>query len=623
MIRTGTISVHPRGFGFLGLDQDKAARSAFITPPDLNPFLAGDHVQARVTEAADGRLSAADLQLLERSRRTLFGQVVSHRGQPHLRVDRSVSNTDWRLAASAQQQVPAEGKYAIGRVEGDHVVCERVLEEAADVAFEQVLERYELRRDFPEPIATPPAQAAPPRPDSARRDLRELPFVTIDAASTRDLDDAVTALPADAEGAMRILVSIADVSWAVGEGTGLDEEARRRGTSVYLPDRVLPMLPRGLSEESSSLIEGADRDCITVELRIDAEGVVRSTDIYRSVIRSHARLTYDEVAAFLERGESSAKIEPLRSVLSWCRTASARLSQARASRGGVEFEADEMHIVVDANTRRTTVVEPLRNTTAHMLIERFMVAANEAVAIWLAARGVPSPFRVHDEPGAEAVQQLQSIAHNFGFEAGFGPRLTPVALGALERQIHSAPAAPAILSVLAGALGPARYTVQRRPHFGLGAPLYLHFTSPIRRYADLLVHRGVASYLDGARPQDPDPPALQQQCDAINVRARQAERAERDCRRVAAARYMAGHIGERFEANIVAVRPFGLQVQLTSTLIVGTVPNESLRGGPYHVSESTRELVSAGGVRYAIGMPLRVRASHVDEMLGRVEFDLS
>ncbi|MBI5533955.1 MAG: VacB/RNase II family 3'-5' exoribonuclease [Deltaproteobacteria bacterium] len=620
VIRTGTISVNPRGFGFLALDNDRDGRSAFIAPPDLNPLLAGDQVRAEVTEAADGRLTATKLELLSRSRTTVFGTIVRHKGGQFLKVDREVSNTDWRLVVpETQLPRPADGAWVVAAVQGDHVVCERVLEAASDLAFEQVLARYQIRLDHPAALATRPE--AHPTAESPRRDLRAIPTVTIDAASTRDIDDAIGATPADAEGAMRILISIADVSSAVAEGSPLDEEARTRATSVYLPDRVLPMFPAWLSEDEMSLVAGKDRRCLTVELRIDPEGEITSIDVYRSLIRSAARLTYDQVAAFLDRGEVDERTEPVKQMLSWCRTASSRLSVARARRGGVEFESDETHLVVDANTRRVTVVEPLRNTSAHALIERFMVAANEAVARWLQARGVPAPYRVHDEPEPDSVRQLETIARNFGFETGFGKRLTPLALGALQRQIADAPSAPAILSVLAGALGQARYTVHAAPHFGLGAPLYLHFTSPIRRYADLLVHRAVGRYLDGERPSDPFPAELEQLSVAIGLRARRAEKAERDCKRIAAARYMMSRIGETFEGNITGVRPFGLQVQLIGSLIVGTIPIDGLADGPYRVSEATREMVGPNR-SYAMGMPVTVRVARVDEMLGRIELEV-
>jgi ribonuclease R len=449
-----------------------------------------------------------------------------------------------------------------------------------------------------------------------------MPIVTVDAPSTRDIDDAISVAPADADGAVRLLVSIADVSAAIAEGSALDEEAASRGTSVYLPDRVLPMLPTELSEERLSLLPGQDRPCICVEIRVDPEGQVRSVDVYRSLIRSRQRLSYEQVAAVLDRGETDEATASVAEMLSWCRTASARLGMARARRGGVEMAPDDVHVVVDPATRRTTAIEPMRVTSAHRMIERFMVTANEAVAAWLGARGAPAAYRVHAEPDEAAVRRLGAVARNFGFEPGFGARLSPLALAAFERQIHESPRAPAILAVLARALGPARYTVHPESHFGLGADRYLHFTSPIRRYADLLVHRAVGAYLDGTRPSDARPPELEARCAHLNRRARLAALAERDCRRIASARFMAARLGETFEGNVVGVRPFGLQVQLTASLVVGSVGADSLPRGPYRFVEDSQELAGPRD-RFAVGVPVRVRAVRIDEMLGRVDLELA
>jgi len=617
VIAQGIVSVHPRGFGFIRLEGEEPARSAFVPPPDMNPFLAGDTVRCTVQEDDEGRLSASKLELVARSRTRVFGMVVARRGKPHLRVDREVANTDWRLEVPQGAAAPAEGAWVEARIEGDRAVCERILPEDADVAFEQVLTRHELRLSFPEQ-----ALATQGVVDQAqRRDLRGLSLVTIDSPYTRDIDDAVCALPADAEGAVRVIVAIADVASVAPEGSALDEEARLRATSCYLPDRVVPMLPERLSEGEASLLPGVERRCLAVELRITPEGEVTSVDVYRGLMRSAARLTYDEVAAFLDRGEGSENIRPVRDVLAWCRTASARLLAARSRRGSMEIESDEAHVVMDRATRQVTVSEASRSTSAHLLIERFMVAANEAVARWAFERGVPVPYRVHDRPPKDAVKLLGQVAHTFGFEGGFGNELSPLALSAFTAQVRGAPSAPAILSVLRGALGSARYTVIPSEHFGLGAPLYLHFTSPIRRYADLLVHRAVGGYLDGQRPHDPRPAAYEALCRHLNEAVRRSERTERDCRRVAFARYMSTRIGQTFEANIVGTRPFGLQVQLVGSLIVGTVAVDSLPGGRYRFVEERQEFTGKDR-SYAIGMPLTVKVKQVDEMLGRIELDV-
>ena len=255
----------------------------------------------------------------------------------------------------------------------------------------QVIARHGIATVVP-PAALAEAERARKLPHTVngRRDLREVPTVTIDAASTRDIDDAISVLPADEDGAVRLLVSIADVSAFVPAGGALDQDARARATSVYLAGRVLPMLPDALSAEWISLLPEADRCCLTAELRIDPEGAVTSIDVYESVIRSRAKATYDEVAAFLDRGAVSDNLAPVRAMLPWLRTVSARLGLSRARRGGVEMHREEASIVFDAAKGVATGVAAYRPTSAHVLIERAMVAANQAVARWLVERASPS-----------------------------------------------------------------------------------------------------------------------------------------------------------------------------------------------------------------------------------------
>jgi ribonuclease R len=317
----------------------------------------------------------------------------------------------------------------------------------------------------------------------------------------------------------------------------------------------------------------------------------------------------------------SANLEPLRAMLPWLRTASARLGLSRARRGGVEIQRDEAAIVFDAARGVVTGVAAYRPTSAHLLVERAMVAANEAVARWLVERGVPGVFRVHDEPAPERAAEIAEFARNFGFEAGFGPRLSPLALAAFDHQISGSPLEPALRSVLLRALGPARYTVHPSPHFGLAAPLYLHFTSPIRRYADLAVHRVVKRYLHGDRGFAPGDAAVESLARHINHRARAAARAENDRRRMVTAAYMAGHLGEVFDARVTRVKPFGLMAQIDTSLIEGTVPFDKLAGGPWEVDASESRARSATHA-FAIGAALRVKVVATDAALGRIEFAL-
>ncbi|MBK9258633.1 MAG: VacB/RNase II family 3'-5' exoribonuclease [Polyangiaceae bacterium] len=613
----GRISVHPRGFGFFVTDAPSAT-SAFVTPPDLNAFLHGDIVTADVATNG-GRSSATNLKLVTRSRAEVFGHVVVRSGKPYLSIDRSVANTDWPLDGASRL---SEGTYVVAEVSGDRLVVSRVLPADSDIGIERCIARHGLRAVFNAEVESAAEEAARRSiSTNARRDLRHLRSVTIDAESTRDIDDALAAHPADADGALRVLVSIADVDAFVPLRSILDREARLRGTSVYLAGRVLPMLPESLSANAASLVEGHDRPALTVEMRIDPEGRITSVDIYESLLRSHARLTYDAVDEFLTEGHSAGVPQPVESTLRWLRTAAARLTAVRQARGGVNVAREEARIEVDARTGQPTTITTQRDTAAHRLVERLMVAANEAVAGWLVARGLPGIYRVHDEPSADRVETLAKVAHNFGFEAGFGPRLTPRGLAAFEAQFAEGRSEPAIRTVLGQALGPARYTPEPGPHFGLGAPLYLHFTSPIRRYADLVVHRIIKRYLEGHREYDElraELAVLAADCDRSSAAAGKAE-AERY--RMLMARMYAEKLGDEIVGNIVAVKPFGLIVQIAGTGATGSIAIDSLPGGPFRNDVTAQALVGPGQ-KFAVGDRVRATVAAVHEDLGRIDLVL-
>ena len=296
----------------------------------------------------------------------------------------------------------------------------------------------------------------------------------------------------------------------------------------------------------------------------------------------------------------------------------------RAGRGGLHFVREEARLTFDPGTKEPTAIEAREETSAHRLVERLMVAANEAVAGWLHERGLPALYRVHDAPDPDRVRSLAAFASNFGFETAFGPGLTPRALAAFEDQFRTARAAPAIRTVVQKTLGPARYTMRPAPHFGLGAPLYLHFTSPIRRYADLAVHRIVKRHLHGARDQVAEDPALEALAADINELAFRAAKAEDERLRVLAARLFAGRVGERFEGNVISVKPFGLILQLTGTGVTGLVPVESLPGEGHRIHPETLELVAEDGRhRFAVGAALAVEVRGADEAQGRIELALA
>ena len=614
---SGRINVHPRGFGFVVLED---GRQAFVPPPELQPFLQGDVVTAVVEGTAEGRTVAKSIELSQRHRTELFGTVVSRGKKSFLRVDRAVANTDWLIEGTA----PADGTLLVGTIGTTTVRAARTADDAT-AGLERVVVRHAIRATFPQ-ACLDEARRPHLHEVHGRRDLRDVPTLTIDAPTSRDLDDALAVLPAQPDGAVRVLISIADVDAAVPAGSALDAEARLRATSTYLAGRVIPMIPEELSEDALSLLPGVDRLALTVELRVDAEGHVAAVDLWESVIRSHQRLSYDVVASFLDEGTTEGIDAAMVPTLRWLRTASARIGARRRGRGGVEQLREEASVVLDIETQQPLRIDAHRSNSAHLLVERLMVAANEAVAGWLVERGLPGIYRAHEPPRAEQVEALARCARNFGFEPGFPPVLTPHALGALEVQFATTTDAPAMYTIFSRLLGPARYTVEPSAHFGLAAPLYLHFTSPIRRYADLVVHRIVKRFIAGKRDAVARDPRLADLSTHLNERARTSSRAENERLRMLAARLFKTRIGERLSGHIVSAQSFGLVVQLRGTGVAGTVSADSLPNGPWKLDALTATWTSAGTSAdrsLSVGQHVDVVVTGTNEDMGRIELQLA
>ena len=611
------MSVHPRGFGFLKLSEDQPTQSAFVPPPALNPFMAGDVVSAELVVQDDGRYLARDLKLVRMGHQTVFGTVVHHGRGRFLNIDRRVSNTDWPIRDAKGSATFAEGTHVVARRADDHVVPVRAVE-PSETLLERILVRYDIRVDLPAAAQAQLQSLPADLQRSGRRDLTDLPTLTIDDDSSMDLDDALSVHAASPDGGLRLLVHIADVDALVAEDSPLDVEARARGTSVYLAGRVVPMLPRVLSEDRLSLLPGMERPTLTAELRIDPEGGVTSVDLYRSIIRSDHRLNYEQVSAFLD-GESSDDIPAvLQPTLRLLRAIGARLAVARTRRGGIRILREEAYITVDHDSKEPTDIKERRGNSAHDLVERLMVAANEAVANWLLQRGLPGLYRVHDQPDGRRVEALAESAEHFGFVPVLVSPLTPLGLAAFEAQFAGTAHEAVMRTVMTRVLGPARYTVEPSMHFGLAAPLYLHFTSPIRRYADLAVHRVVKGYLAGRRDWNPQDAALEALGQHLNDCGHRATKAERERQAALAARLFSSKIGDRYAGTIVAVKAFGLVVELPGTGISGTIAMDDLPGGPFRVDKARQRLVGPNR-GFAIGAHINVEVIGADETLGRIE----
>lgn len=464
--------------------------------------------------------------------------------------------------------------------------------ETPGVDVEVVLRHYDIREPFP-PEVLDQAAAFPDHPPAAdwagREDLRERVVVTIDGASARDFDDAVS-IERLAGGVFRLGVHIADVAHYVREGSALDHEAYRRGTSVYYPERAIPMLPEALSNGLCSLGPQVPRLTVSVFLDIDRDGRVLARRFAETVIRSHRRLTYDEVRALLEapKPEAAAAYGAVLPALREMHHLMAILHHARARRGSIDFDLPEGNVELGTDGSVVGIL-PAERHVAHRLIEEFMIAANEAVAGELVSRRSPGLFRVHDAPDVERLQELAETLRPFGIELPAElDALHPTALQQVLRHAAGRPEEELVTTLLLRTMQRAYYSPDCLGHYALATPYYTHFTSPIRRYPDLVVHRRLKALLHGRAELEAERGRLGERLPVIaraNSNAeRRAEQSERDLLQWKKVRFLAGRAGERFRGRITGVQAFGFFVQLDGLHVDGLVPIRTL-GDDFYIHE--------------------------------------
>jgi len=524
------------------------------------------------------------------------------------------------LPVSGAGDVP-EGHFAVVAVERGARGGEprgRLLEVLGDVAtpgvdVEVVLRHHGIPWRFPdEVLAAAAGLPADPGPADwqGRDDLRRQVVVTIDGENARDFDDAVS-IERRPDGTFRLGVHIADVAHYVALGSVLDAEAFRRGTSVYYPERVIPMLPEALSNGLCSLRPEVPRLTLSVFLDIDRDGAVVARRFAETVIRSTRRLTYGEVRRLLEEPGpgDDARYGPVLHALRDMRELMAALHEARGRRGSIDFDLPEGNVELDTDGTVVGIL-PYERNVAHRLIEEFMIAANEAVAYELVRRGSPGLFRVHDPPDRQRLEELVELLRPLGFELAGGRAglddLPPSALQEVLKQVEGRPDEPFLSALVLRTMQRAFYSPQCRGHYALASPYYTHFTSPIRRYPDLVVHRRLRALLrgeggpaaaGGAANEDGNgeraelDSRLAAVAEHASVTERRAEQSERDLLQWKKVRFLAGRAGERFRGRITGVQPFGLFVQLEDFHVDGLVPIRSLADDYYLYEPEAHRLV--------------------------------
>ncbi|MFO7766307.1 MAG: ribonuclease R [Pelovirga sp.] len=601
----------------------------FIPAQYVGSALDGDKVQIEIRKSTrDRRPFGVITAIIERARSHIVGVLRSddqgrlvvpqdrHAG-PAVRVGQADSCQDGDLVEVLIEEYAEGGGTARGKIVER---LGRLGDPHTDVI--SVLRRKKIPHDFSR-AALAAVTRVPTQLEeqdlAGRTDLRQLQLVTIDGETARDFDDAV-ALQKQPDGNYCLRVCIADVAHYVAAGESIDEDARERGTSVYFPGFVVPMLPEALSNGICSLNPGEDRLVMAAEMIINTEGKTLSAAFYPAVMNSHGRFTYTQVAAYLEDGDD-AEIKPeFRQQLETMDELAQLLTQMRYRRGSLNLDLPEVDIVVDDNGRPLELVKVERNI-AHRLIEEFMLAANEAVARYLGGQGWPFLYRVHSEPDEAKLEELQQLAAGCGYGLVLGKDLHQSLQGLLE-EVAERPEGRLISEQLLRSLQQAVYTPHNEGHFGLAAEEYCHFTSPIRRYPDLLVHRVLKQVLAGATkntvPGTAQLESLGTECSARERRAMEAERDLADLRRC---QLMEDRVGETFTGIISSVVDFGFFVELDDLLVEGLVHVRSLVGDYYHFDPTNLILTGENSrQQFRIGMTVEVKLERVDTVRRRIDF---
>ena len=589
-------------------------------------------IERRTRRGPRGRI----VEVLERARSQVVGVFRQARGYGWL--DATEPRLDLRVrVAERDRGRAAEGDLAIVEVTdwGDDAIgpagrVVRVLgrpgEPGVDVLAIQLA--YDLPEAFPaeaERAAERLARRGVRREDlEGREDCRSQRVFTIDPGDARDHDDALS-IEHREDGGVRVGVHIADVSHYVREGDEVDAEAWERGTSVYLVDRVLPMLPHALSSDLCSLAPERDRLTLAVFLRIDAGGALVRARFRKAVIRSAHRLSYREAQEILDgRDAEAVRADPeLRDDLAALLRVAEGFREQRRARGGLDFDLPEARVVLD-EAGVPIDVRPRERLASHRLIEDLMIAANEAVARWAIEEGVRVPYRIHEAPDADKLESLQLLATEFGLSF---PSRTPQPrdyqrlLDAVRGRVEE----PLVSLQVLKSLARARYAAGNKGHFGLASAAYVHFTSPIRRYPDLLVHRQLSRWLaDPASARTLPRAELEATARQASAREENAVRAERDSVALKKVEFMAGRLGDEFEGMISGVARFGLFVRLAAYDIEGVVHVRRLRDDHYRPDAARRALVGRRTrTSYRLGDAIRVRVARVDPEARRIEFDVA
>lgn len=627
----GTLSLNEKGFGFIIINKD--TKDVYVNEKNINGAQDGDLVLFEYLNKDKERPEGKIIKTIKRNYEPLVGEVILVDGEYFVKPDRKGANI----------YIPRDNLN--GAVEGHKVVVTplkegnrvgkitKIIGHKNDVGVDilSFVYEYNFSPSFPDEVVEElddipsylTEEEINKELSSGRRDLRSEEIFTIDGSDTKDIDDAISLSKLD-DGKYKLGVHIADVSYYVKEGTKLDDEAYFRGTSVYLVDRVLPMLPHKLSNGICSLNENEDRFAFSCEMIIDDKGDIGHYEIFKSIIRSRKKMTYEEVNKILEENTTSEDYKPFEKTLLLMNELSKILRKKMIRRGYIEFESTEAKIKVDENCHPTHIESRVQRS-GEELIENFMIAANETVASSIYYKNLPGIYRVHDKPDEKRLGEFMKFLSLHGYVVNGKNKIdNPKDLQHILSQLEEVPEVRVLHDMAIRSQAKAVYSDINIGHFGLGSKCYSHFTSPIRRYPDLILHRLLKDYnynysdrIISERKEE-----LPIECEHCSIREQEAQNCERDVDKMKKAEYMMDHIGEVYDGIISGVQEFGFFVELENT-IEGLVKAESIKGDYYVFDNDLMALIGKKSKKkYSFGDKVKVKVTRADKDRSEIDFEI-
>ncbi len=629
----GIFQANPRGFGFI--TPENGGDDVFVPEENINGAFQGDEVEFIITGTPGGRRREGRVvRVLSHSVTHIVGLYEKNKNYGFVRPDNQRYLTDIYIPEGKSMDAVSGHKVVVELTSygGEHMKPEGYVVEiighindpGTDIL--SIVKDYDLPVEFPEKVLNQAVRVGKDVSDAdrqGRKDLREWMMVTIDGEDAKDLDDAVSVTKEG--GNFRLGVHIADVTNYVQERSALDREALKRGTSVYLADRVIPMLPHKLSNGICSLNAGEDRLALSCIMTVSPEGDVTDHEIAETVVRVDRRMSYNGVAKILDGDEKAVREnEEFVPMIRMMKELSEILREKRGRRGSINFDFPETKIELDENGHPVDI-KPYERNAATKIIEDFMLLANETVAEEYFWRELPFLYRTHEAPDEEKMRQLGAFINNFGYHIHVRNEVRPKEIQKLLGKVEGTPEEPLISRLALRSMKQARYTTENTGHFGLAAKYYTHFTSPIRRYPDLQIHRIIKENLRGRLNEERIShyeqilPEVAAQC---STRERTAEETEREVVKLKKAEYMQKRIGEEYEGVISGVTKWGVYVELPNT-IEGLVHVADMRDDHYEFAEERYELVGEHtGKTYKLGQKVRVRVTEADRIQRTVNFEI-